>query len=73
MDLSENITGLHHYALKVIDFEKTLKFYAALGFEVLHSWSLPSFQLEKGMMIYHKQINCYIELFDKDRWRGQPG
>ncbi len=66
MLLSENIIGFHHYSLKVTDFDKTLQFYHSLGFEELHSWSLPSFQLKKGMMIYHKAINCYIELFDED-------
>lgn len=65
MDLSENIIGFHHYSLKVIDFEKTLAFYNALGFEAVHSWSLPSFQLKKGMMLYNRVINCYIELFDE--------
>lgn len=66
MDLSENIVGFHHYALKVIDFEQTLKFYSSLGFEAVHSWSLPAFRLTQGMMIYNKRINCYIELFDKN-------
>lgn len=66
MDLSENIIGFHHYSLKVNDFEKTLKFYESLGFEEVHSWSLPSFQLKKGMMIFNQRINCYIELFDRD-------
>lgn len=66
MTLSENIIGFHHYALKVNDFEKTLHFYQSLGFEEVHSWSLPSFQLEKGVMLYNRKINCYIELFDNE-------
>lgn len=66
MNLSENIIGFHHYSLTVADFEKTLKFYNSLGFEEVHSWSLPAFQLKKGMMIYNRNINCYIELFDEE-------
>ncbi|MDH1882590.1 MULTISPECIES: VOC family protein [unclassified Empedobacter] len=66
MILAENIVAFHHYSLKVNDFEKTLKFYDSLGFEEVHSWSLPSFKLKKAVMIYNKNINCYIELFDKD-------
>lgn len=66
MDLCKNIIGFHHYSIKVIDFEKTLKFYESLGFEEVHSWSLPSFQLKRGMMLFNQRINCYLELFDKD-------
>ena len=66
MNLSENITRFHHYSLKVNDFDVVLRFYKSLGFEEVHSWSLPSFQLKKGMMIYNQKINCYIELFDRD-------
>lgn len=66
MNLSDNITAFHHYSIKVIDFDKTLKFYEALGFKEVHSWSLPTFQLKKGMMIYSEKINTFIELFDKD-------
>lgn len=66
MILSENIIAFHHYSLKVVDFNKTLKFYNSLGFKEIHSWSLPSFQLKKGIMMYNEKINCHIELFDKD-------
>jgi len=66
MKLADNIIGFHHYSLKVDDFNLTLKFYKALGFEEVHSWSLPSFKLKKAIMIYNPLINCYIELFDKN-------
>ena len=66
MNLSENIVAFHHYSLKVNDFEATLKFYHSLGFKEIHSWSLPAFDLKKGMMLHNEKIDCYIELFDKE-------
>ena len=66
MKLSENIVAFHHYSIKVEDFTETLTFYQALGFVEVHSWSLVSFNIKKGMMLYNNQINCYIELFDSD-------
>lgn len=66
MSLAENIQGFHHYSLKVKDFESTLRFYKALGFDEVHSWELPSFNLKKGMMLYNEKINCHIELFDEN-------
>ncbi len=66
MKLSENIVAFHHYSIKVEDFTETLIFYQALGFVEVHSWSLESFNIKKGMMLYNNQINCYIELFDSD-------
>ncbi|MNU43487.1 Glyoxalase-like domain protein [compost metagenome] len=66
MNLTENILAFHHYSLKVVNFDVTLKFYNALGFDEIHSWELPSFNLKKGMMLYNEKINCHIELFDKD-------
>lgn len=47
MNLTENILAFHHYSLKVTDFDATLKFYKSLGFDEVHSWKLPSFNLKK--------------------------
>lgn len=66
MILSENIIAFHHYSLKVNDFDRTLKFYNSLGFQEVHSWSLPSFGLTRAMILYNEKINCYIELCDED-------
>lgn len=66
MDLENNIIGFHHLSIKAIDFEKTVSFYKNLGFEILHSWSLPDFNLQKCVMLYNKAINYYLEVCDKD-------
>lgn len=66
MVLNKNIIGFHHYSLKVKNFEKTLKFYNSLGFEEVHSWSLPSFQLNKAIMLHNRSINCFVELCDEN-------
>ena len=66
MNLAENIIAFHHYSLKIKDFDSTLKFYKALGFDEIHLWELQSFNLKKGMMFYNQKINCYIELFDEE-------
>lgn len=66
MDLQDNIIGFHHYSIKAIDFDETVQFYEVLGFKVLHSWSLPDFNLEKCVMMYNSKINSYIEICDKN-------
>lgn len=66
MNLSDNIKAFHHYAIKAQNFHTTLHFYKQLGFKLIHDWSLPEFNLEKGGMLYNSKINCYIEIFDKN-------
>ncbi|MBL3658956.1 VOC family protein [Fulvivirga sediminis] len=66
MKLSDNITAFHHYAIKAQNFQATLNFYKALGFDMIHDWSLPEFNLKKGAMLYNAKINTYLEVFDKD-------
>lgn len=66
MNLAENIIGFHHYSLKAERFYDTVKFYEVLGFKVVHSWSLPDFNLEKCVMMYNRSINSYIEICDKN-------
>lgn len=66
MKLSENIYAFHHYALKAEDFDKTVKFYEHLGFQLIHNWSLPDFNLERGGMLHNGKINMCIEIFDKN-------
>ena len=36
MDIKQNIAGLDHVGLPTNDIERTIAFYACLGFEVLH-------------------------------------
>lgn len=66
MKLSENIVGFHHYSLKAPQFDETVTFYEQLGFVIVHSWSLPDFNLEKCVMMYHEHINVYVEICDGD-------
>ncbi|PKH50585.1 VOC family protein [Tenacibaculum sp. Bg11-29] len=66
MKLSDNISAFHHYAIKAQDFQVTLNFYRELGFALIHDWSLPEYNLERGGMLYNSKINSYIEIFDKN-------
>lgn len=60
------IKGFHHFAIKAQDFEGTVKFYESLQFEVVHSWSLPEFNLKQCVMMRNKFFDCHIEICDKD-------
>lgn len=66
MDLENNIIGFHHVSIKANEFENTLAFYKGLGFEIVHSWSLPDFNMEKCVMLHHKAIDYYLEICDKN-------
>jgi glyoxylase I family protein len=66
MKLTENITAFHHVSIKAQDFDSIILFYQKLGFEVVHDWSLPDFNLEKCAMLHHKNINYYLEICDKN-------
>lgn len=66
MELTENITAFHHVSIKAQNFDKTISFYQKLGFEIVHDWSLPDFNLEKCAMLYNKNINYYLEICDKN-------
>lgn len=66
MLLSQNIIGFHHISIKAEDFEATVAFYQKLGFEPVHNWSLPDFNLEKCTMLYNSTISYYLEICDKN-------
>lgn len=66
MELIENITAFHHVSIKAQDFDETVSFYKKLGFEMVHDWPLPDFNLEKCAMLHHKNINYYLEICDKN-------
>lgn len=65
MDLQHNIIGFHHVSIKAKDFENTVDFYTHFGFEIVHKWSLPDFNLEKCVMLHHRAINYYLEICDE--------
>jgi len=53
--------GIHHVALKVPDFEKSLKFYTeGLGMKVYAKWGTP----EKTIALLDAGDGNYIELFN---------
>jgi len=64
--MNNNIKSFHHFALKAQDFEMTVAFYQTLNFEVVHTWSLPEFNLEKCVMLKNTQFDCFIEICDSN-------
>lgn len=60
------IKGFHHFAIKAQDFESTVKFYESLHFEIVHSWSLPEFNLKQCVMMRNKFFDCHLEICDQD-------
>jgi len=66
MNLSNNIIGFHHVSIKANNFEETLLFYQKLGFQEVHRWSLPAFNLDKCVMLKHQAIGYHLEICDKD-------
>lgn len=66
MHLSDNIIGFHHVSIKAENFEETLLFYQKLGFEEVHRWSLPAFNLEKCVMLKHAALGYHLEVCDRN-------
>lgn len=66
MDLKKNIIGFHHVSIKAQNINDTVSFYERFGFELVHSWSLPDFNLEKCVMLHHHVINYYLEICDSN-------
>jgi len=77
-----NISGLHHIAIRAIDFEQTVNFYTlGLGFTIDHQWSLPEFNLKQAAMLRSPENNTFLEIFDaqadiaaqgRTRLKGEP-
>ena len=61
-----NIIGFHHFNIKAQNVEETVSFYQALGFEEVHSWSLPDFNIKQCIMLFHPAANVYLEICDRD-------
>ena len=66
MIMNNNIKGFHHFAIKAQDFDKTVQFYNTLNFEIVHSWSLPEFNLQRCVMMKNKAFECCIEICDRN-------
>ncbi|SHF82241.1 VOC family protein [Dysgonomonas macrotermitis] len=61
------VKGLHHIAIKANDVDQTISFYTnVLNFTVRHEWSIPSFNLKRGVMMKSFDEQSYIEIFDKE-------
>jgi len=61
-----SIIGFHHFNIKAQNFDATMDFYKSLGFEGIHSWSLPDFNIKKCSMLFHPIANIYLEICDKN-------
>lgn len=62
--------GFHHVALKVPDFEATVRFYTeGLGFEKTGSWG----EGDKRAMLLHAGRGNYVEVFAGGVAEEQPG
>lgn len=64
--MDNNIKGFHHFAIKALDVDATVKFYESLHFEKIHQWSLPEFNLKQCIMMRHRYFDCHIEICDSD-------
>ncbi|MGJ1420003.1 VOC family protein [Sphingobacterium spiritivorum] len=66
MELKENIIRFHHVCIKAQDITETVTFYKQFGFEEVHHWSLPEFELEMCVMLYHRGLDCHLEICDQN-------
>lgn len=54
------ITGFHHTAIKVVDFDQSVGFYHALGFDTTRSWGEPP----KRAVLLNAGDGNYMEIFE---------
>ncbi|REA59661.1 VOC family protein [Dyadobacter luteus] len=59
------VTGLHHIAIRAVDFDQTLNFYTkGLGYTPYHEWALQQFNLRRAAMLKSPDGQTYLEIFD---------
>jgi len=62
------VTGIQHLGLPAKDMEQTLKFYRDLGFaEVFSTLN------NRSRVVFVKQKNLIIEIYEEDETAGKPG
>ncbi len=54
------ITGFHHTALRVVDFDRCLKFYSDLGLQLARSWG----EAPKRAAMINAGDGNYVEMFE---------
>jgi len=54
------VTGFHHTAIRVVDFDRTLDFYRALGFTLARSWN----ESPKRAAMLDAGDGNYLEVFE---------
>jgi glyoxylase I family protein len=54
------LTGFHHTALRVVDFDRALQFYQSLGLSVTRSWG----DAPKRAMMLNVGDGNYLEVFE---------
>lgn len=70
-DYNETVggSGLHHIALRVKDFDKSVAFYKALGFEELVCWG----EGDERIILLDTGNGNYLELFAGGKENENPG
>lgn len=58
--------GLHHFALRTPELSRSVAFFEALGFHIVHEWDLPEFEITRAVMMQAPDHKSWIELFDLD-------
>lgn len=68
MEVKDYVTGIQHLGVPVKDMDGTLKFYQALGFVEAFS------TVNNGTrVVFVKQKNLVVELYEKKETAGKPG
>jgi hypothetical protein len=61
------VTGLHHIAIRAVDFDQTLNFFTkGLGYTPYHEWALQQFNLRRAAMLKSPDGQNYLEIFDNE-------
>ena len=56
--------GFHHFALRSPNLQRSITFYEALGFRLVHAWSLPEYSIDRAVMMQAGDSKSWIEIFD---------
>lgn len=63
--MSEQVfSGFHHCALRSPDLQRSIVFFEELGFQQVHNWTLPDYDIERAVMLQAPDGRSWIELFD---------
>ncbi|MGS4986787.1 VOC family protein [Roseibium sp. RP-7] len=57
-------TGFHHSAIRSPNLQRSVSFYEEIGFHQVHDWRLPSYGIDRAIMMQAPDRKSWIELFD---------